>query len=36
MLAFLWNNAGASDAEILKGMQRKFEGLLKQREQTGL
>ena len=35
MLAFLWKNAGASDEEILKGMERKFAGLLKQREQDG-
>jgi hypothetical protein len=38
MLALLWKNAGASDEEIIKGMERKFEGLLKQRggeAQTG-
>jgi hypothetical protein len=31
MLAFLWKNAGAGDEKILKGMEQKFEGLLKQR-----
>ena len=30
MLAFLWANAGASDEEILSGMERKFERLLQQ------
>lgn len=32
MLAFLWKNLGATEQEILKGMERKFERLLKERE----
>ena len=31
MFALLWQNAGATDEEILTGMDRKFEALLKQR-----
>jgi len=35
MLAFLWKNLGARDEEILKGMEKKFELLLQQRERKG-
>lgn len=31
MLAFLWKDLGASDEEILKGMEKKFERLLQQK-----
>ena len=32
MLAFLWKDLGASEKEILQGMEKKFERLLKQRK----
>ncbi len=32
MLAFLWKNMGATDQEIVAGMEKKFERLLKARE----
>jgi hypothetical protein len=32
MLAFLWNELGASDEEIIKGMEKKFERLVKARK----
>jgi len=35
MLAFLWKNLGASDEEILKGMEKKFELLIQQGERKG-
>lgn len=34
MLAFLWAETGASEAEILKGMEKKFERLIKQEESS--